>query len=92
LCLIVTSDLSQVAAVSNLYLFPDFPLDSQMGSMESGARSGMDSDVAAYDLDGNGLHLSLSYDDTDSFRDVLNQIGQQFQSIFNVNQLVIPGL
>ncbi len=81
----VAGSLASVAAVSNSFLFPDFPLDSQMAQMDSDVRAAMVQSVQAYNIDGNGLHLTVPNDDTDSFRTVITAIAQQFEPAFNAD-------
>lgn len=84
-CRVGVVNLNSVMQVSNSYTFPDFPLDSQMSSMESEVRTGMVQSVEAYDLDGNGLHLVADHADTDSYRQVIAAIAQQIEPAFNIN-------
>lgn len=84
-CRIAATNLAPVLAVSNSYVFPDFPLDSQMSVMEYEVRSGMIQSLEAFDLDGIGLRLVADHDDTDSFRQVIEAIGQQFVSAFDAD-------
>ena len=78
-------NFSAVIAVTNSFVFPDFPLDAQMSVMDSNVRTEMVQSVEAYDLDGQGLHLDADHEDTDSFRDVITAIAQQFEPAFNAN-------
>lgn len=89
-CRVASNNFGSVLQVSNSYVFPDFALDSQMSAMESEARTGMGQSVEAFDLDGNGLHLVADHDDTDSFRQVINAIAQQFEPAFNADFFDVP--
>jgi hypothetical protein len=80
-----TDNLPAVLAVTNLYCLPDYPLDARMDGMESDARTGLVQSVAAYDVDGAGLHFSAAHQDADSYRAVLTAIGQQFEPAFALN-------
>lgn len=80
------SVFSDVLAVSNSYWFPDFPLDSKMSSMDPDARTAMNQSVQAFDMDGAGTHIDMTfYGDDDSFRDVMNHVGQFFVSSFSID-------
>lgn len=76
---------SPVLAISNSYWFPVHGFDSQMSSMESDARTGMEQSVEAFDMDGNGLHLDASHDGTDSYRHVLEAIFQQVEPAMSLD-------
>lgn len=69
-----TVDLPAVMAISNSFVFPDYPLDAEMSGMEAATRTGMVQSVQAYNLDGAGFHLDATHLDTDSYRMVLNDI------------------
>lgn len=84
-CRVGTANLSGVLAVTNSYAFPDYPLDGRMDGMESDARTGMVQTVQAYDMDGNGLHLDASHNDSDSYRQVLQAIVSQIEPAVNIN-------
>jgi hypothetical protein len=84
-CLVSTDVLPQVLAVSNVYALPDYNLDGRMDGMEADARTAMGQSVAAYDLDGNGLHLDPSNADADSYRTVLTRIARQIEPAFDLN-------
>lgn len=69
-----TVDLPAVMAVTNSFVFPDYPLDAEMSGMEAATRTAMVQSVEAYDLDGAGVHFVADHLDTDSYRMVLNAI------------------
>lgn len=81
---------SPVLAISNSYFFPVHGLDSQMSSMESDARTGMEQSVEAFDMDGNGLHLDAGHNGTDSYRHVLEAIMQQIEPAANLDAFSVP--
>ena len=85
LSIVGTANLAGVLAVSNSYVFPDYPLDGEMGGMEAETRTAFEQSVEAYDLDGAGLHLDASHQSAESWRTVLTRIGQQIEPAFNVN-------
>lgn len=85
LSLVSTDNLAAVLAITNLYALPDYALDGRMDGMESNARTGLVQSVEAYDLDGNGLHLDATHDDSDGYRSVLEAIGEQFDPSFNLD-------
>ena len=85
LCIVAASQWTQVLAVTNLYLFPDYVLDGLMSGMDATARTGLVQSVQAYDLTGNGKHLDASNADTDSYRTLIQKIGAQLDPNFNVN-------
>jgi hypothetical protein len=85
LCVVATGNLAAVLQVSNLFALPDYALDGQMGGMEIIARTGMVQSVEAYNLDGQGMHLSADHDDSDSYRDVLTSLGRQIVPGFSLN-------
>lgn len=88
-CVVATASIPAIAAVSNAYVFPDYNLDGRIDGMESEARTGMVQSVEAYNVDGNGLHLVADHADGDSYRAVINAIGQQLQPGFDVNQFTV---
>lgn len=81
----VPGTLQSVLQVSNAYVFPDFPLDAQMSTMDSDIRTAMVQSVQAYNLDGNGTHVDATHSDTDSYRTVIEKIARHWQSVFNAN-------
>lgn len=83
-CIMASSNIAAVAAVSNAFVFPDYNLDGRMDGMESDARTGLVQSVQAYDLDG-GLHLDAGNDDEDSYRQLIDKLGKQFEPAFSVN-------
>lgn len=87
LCLVAATSQSIVAGVTNSYVFPSYPYDSLMSGMDPTARSNMVQDVQAYNMDGNGYHLDATNADTDSYRTVLNRIGDQIDTAFNINNM-----
>lgn len=87
LCLVATSNVGAIAAVSNACVFPDYNLDGRMDGMNPDARTGFLQSVEAYDLDGNGLHLDAGHDDADSYREVITAIGQQIEPAFSINAM-----
>lgn len=73
---IATANLAGVLAVSNLYVFPDYPLDARLDGMESVTRTEMLQNLEAYTLDANGTQLDLSSfegaaGDAKSFRELV---------------------
>ena len=84
-CLVSAIDWVPVQQISNSLLFPDFALDAQMSGMEAVTRSALEQDAEAFDLDGAGLHLDAGHNSTDSYRHLLNAIGQQFDPAFTIN-------
>jgi len=85
---VCSANWSDVLAVTNSYAFPIYPLDGKMSGMATDARNAMNSDVAAFNLDGNGLHFDMTfYGDDDSYGDVINGIVQQIEPAFNLNAL-----
>lgn len=78
----VPGTLQTVLQVSNAYVFPDFPLDAQMSTMDSEIRTGMVQSVQAYNMDGSGTHVDATHSDTDSYRTVIEKIARQWQSVF----------
>lgn len=87
LCVFNTPTLLQVQQLANVYVFPDYPLDGQMGSMEGNAAAELEQNVEAYDMDGEGQHFDVTFASTDSFRQVLQAIGEQFDPAFNLSAL-----
>lgn len=90
LCLAATPSVALIAAVSNAFVFPDYHLDGRMDGMQPDVRTGLVQSVQAYDLDGQGLHLDTSHSDGDSYRDLLTNIGRQFDLAFNPDVLTVP--
>lgn len=77
-----TLNLTALAQVTNSYIFPDYPLDGELSGMESGVRTAMKQSVEAYDMDGQGDHLSVDLTDLSaSYRSVLLSIYQQFDPL-----------
>lgn len=89
LCQVATPSIPAISAVSNAFVFPDYPLDGRMDGMDADARNALVQSVHAYDIDGAGLHLVATHADSESYRDVLNAIGQQMEPVFNVNQFTV---
>jgi hypothetical protein len=82
LCVVGTLNLPAVLAVSNAYVFPDYPLDATLAGMDADKRAGMVQSVHAYDLDGAGLHLTCPNADGDSYRDAILSLIQQMEPAF----------
>jgi len=80
-----SGSLALVSAVSNSFVFPDFPLDSLLSQMDPDARSAMVQSVQAFNLDGNGFRLTLPNADTNSYRTVIDYIGKVFEPAFNAD-------
>jgi len=82
-----TANLSGTLAVSNAFVFPDYPLDGRLDGMEAATRDAMVQNAEAYDLNGAGLHLTLTAlnDDANSYRQFLQGLGAQFEPTFNIN-------
>lgn len=78
----VPGTLQTVLQVSNSYVFPDFPLDAQMSTMDDDIRAAMVQNVQAYNVDGNGSHIDATHSDTDSYRTVIEKIARQWQLSF----------
>jgi len=73
-----TNQLASVEAVSNAYVFPEYPLAGRLDGMESGTRTAMLQTLAAYDLDGEGTHFDLSgFGDASAFQDLILGLVQQ---------------
>lgn len=97
--IVATANLSGVVQLSNSYLFPDYPLDARLDGMQPETRLAMTQSVAAFDLDGNGLHFDLSgFTDASSFRDVILGLIQQLDpdypshlNHFDAQEPGIPG-
>lgn len=85
LCVVAAQSVATVAAVTNAYVFPDYVLDGRMDGMESGVRTALKQSAEAYNLDGAGLHLNASNVDSESYRDLLTRLGQQFEPAFHLN-------
>lgn len=85
MCMVATPSIPPIAGVSNAFVFPEYPLDAQLAGMDTDARAGMVQSLEAYDLDGNGTHLTVPNDDADSFRDLLESVCQQLDPGFGVN-------
>ena len=81
----VPGTLQSVLQVSNAYVFPDFPLDAQMSTMDSQIRTAMVQSVQAYNLDGSGTNVDATHSDSDSYRTVIEKIARHWQSAFNAN-------
>ena len=86
LCVVAAPSMTDVSQVSNLYLLPDVGLDTRMDGMEAQARADMEQSVEAYNLDSAGLHFDAAHDDADSFRSLLNSLGQQLDPAFDVDR------
>lgn len=84
-CRVAAHDFAAVFQVTNSYVFPDFPLDSQMASMEAGVRTALAQSVEAFDLDGLGDNFDASHADSDSFRQLIERIAQKIEPAFNAN-------
>ena len=84
-CLVSTDRLADVLAVTNSYVFPDYPLDAKMDAMESKARADMVQNIAAYNVDEKGKTLDISHKDTDGFRDAVTKLAKQFDSAFTID-------
>ena len=83
-----TQNLPAVSQVSNSYVFPDFPLDAELGSMESSVRTAMVQSAEAYNLDGNGYAFDLQqFDDTDSYRQLIDYCIKRIEPAASVNNL-----
>lgn len=79
-----TANLAGVSAVSNSYIFPDYPLDGQLSGMNASALSGLKQSVEAFDMDGNGRHFSVDISDGSiSYRALLISIYQQFDPLLS---------
>lgn len=83
LSLVAAASMVAVSQVSNCYVFPDYPLDALMSGMDADARLGLTQTVEAYDWDGAGKHIDADHVDGESWRTVLNRIGQQIDPAFN---------
>lgn len=82
-----TVSLGPVLALPNCLVFPDYPLDAEMGGMDFDTRIGLEQSIGAYNLDGNGLRINvliggISY----SYRAFVTQIAQQFEPAFNADR------
>lgn len=78
-----TLNLTALKQVTNSFVFPEYPLDGELSGMESGIRTAMKQSVEAYDMDGQGHHLSVDLSDLSaSYRGVLLSIYQQIDPLF----------
>jgi hypothetical protein len=84
-CIINTENIGQCAQISNSYILPDQALDTQMGAMEASARTSLTQDCESFDLNGANLHLNVEFVNSDSYRQVLQSIGTQFDPSFSIN-------
>ena len=89
MAIVATANLPAVAAVSNAFVFPDYPLDGRMDGMEAAVRAAMVQSVEAYDFDGQGYHIAVMDDDDWSYRQVLNDIGQQLEPALDIANLTV---
>jgi len=79
-------DFGPIYLLTNTFIFPDYPLDGEMAGMEASVRNALKADVEAYDLDGNGLHLSVDLTDlTVSYESVLFSIYNQFDPLLTLS-------
>ena len=90
LAVLASAQFSSVQAIANLYLMPDYSLDGQLSGMEAGARAAMVQSVEAYDLDGNGTHLTVDNTDTDGYRALLSSLGTQLDPSFSLASFGTP--
>ena len=77
-------NIGPALTLPNSYTFPDFPLDAQLSAMDDGVRTAMAANIAAYDLDGNGLHIDTSYSPTESYGVFIQRILDAFSPGQNV--------
>lgn len=85
-CLLVLGIRSeQDFTPTNSYLFPDLPLDVEMSSVPEAVRTAFTQSVNAFNLDGNGATVGVSFALSDSWRDVVNSVGQVFEPAFTVS-------
>ncbi len=81
-CRFEAANMTPVSQVSNTYILPDYPLDGLLENMDSATRTAMVQSVQAFDLDGQGLHISLSaFGDSSRFRDVVEHIAHVFEPL-----------
>lgn len=81
-----TQSLPAVLAVTNSFVFPDFPLDAELGSMESAVRTAMVQSVEAYNLDGQGYDFDLQqFGNTDSYRQLIDYCMKRIEPFASVN-------
>lgn len=87
--LAATTNMNSVAAVSNAFIFPDYPLDGLMSGMDPDARTAMNQSVGAYVFKASPLKKldTTFYGDSDSYRDVLNGLLHQIDINANVKYL-----
>lgn len=92
LCALNTHNLPQVLAVTNVLVFPDYPLDAALSGMEAQTLADLRQNLAAHDLDGNGLHFDLSgITDDHSYRALILALAQQLDpGIAHINNLDAP--
>lgn len=71
-CLLVTSvkNHQSVAALSDVFLMPDYPLDAKMNAMQSGTKAAMESALSARGIPSSSLSSA------DGYRDVMHEIGR----------------
>lgn len=91
-----TANLAGVSAISNAFVFPDYPLDGRLDGMEGATRTGMVQSTEAYDLDGADFHLNLDgFGDASSYRDlvlgILQQMDPNYPSHLNGFDVQEPG-
>ena len=81
-----SNGLSPFNSLPNLYVFPDYPLDGQLGAMESVTRAAMIQSIEAYDFDGNGFNLDATTPnvDTKAFGEFVDDLGKQIDGSFTV--------
>lgn len=81
-CRFEAVNMAAAAQVSNTYILPDYPLDGLLGGMDAATRTAMVQSVQAFDLDGNGTHISLAaFGDSSRYRDVVEHIAKTFEAI-----------
>lgn len=85
-----TVSVGAIAAVSNSFVFPDYPLDARMDGMEPATRAAMVQSVEAFTLDANSLHFDASHDDGESYREVLTRIVRQIEPAFSLDLMSVP--
>ena len=80
--------VSELASVTNAYVFPDYPLDAEMSGMESATRTALTQSVQAYQLDGTAI--DATHLDTDSYGSLITAIAQQFEPVFDIDKFFAP--
>ena len=78
---VATSSLSRGSQLSNVLVFPDYPLDARLDGMDPTARASLRQSIEAYVLDETGKRFdaSVALDDAASYRSLIDSLGDQLQ-------------